>query len=227
MKKNLYLLLLILAGALAGCKKDSQPVQNEKVKKIEVEIPSDPTGGQQPVAGVPQTPGNPDITSRTLNLTVGYSKPVFLDANNDGTSDFTFTTVLVMHDDKSHLYFFANPNTRTESKVLLQQGTELKVNGLWAYPFNQDDAIAPNTTLNNDWNEFGVKPVLLAIDDDKTVNGLWKYKSDKYLGIRLKINGNFHYGWVKISHQQGSEEMQITEFAYQTKSGQAIKAGEK
>jgi hypothetical protein len=59
--------------------------------------------------------------------------------------------------------------------------------------------------------------------------GRWVNVSDRYLGLKFKINGKFHYGWarlnVKVLRGQFKITATLTGFAYETIPGKAIIAG--
>jgi len=72
--------------------------------------------------------------------------------------------------------------------------------------------IAPSTTC---WNSY--------------TNGPWVNVTDRYLGLKFKIDGKFHYGWARLSVQVPAHEMEIvatlTGYAYETIPNKAIIAG--
>lgn len=59
--------------------------------------------------------------------------------------------------------------------------------------------------------------------------GAWVNVSDRYLGLKFKINGKFHYGWARLSVKVIKGQFKITAtltgFAYETTPGKAIIAG--
>jgi hypothetical protein len=59
--------------------------------------------------------------------------------------------------------------------------------------------------------------------------GRWVNVSDRYLGLKFKINGKFHYGWarlnVKVLEGQFKITATLTGYAYETVPGKAIIAG--
>lgn len=57
--------------------------------------------------------------------------------------------------------------------------------------------------------------------------GQWRDVSEKFLGVRFPIDGEIHYGWVRLSIG-GSARLQgvITGYAYETVANQPIAAGE-
>jgi hypothetical protein len=57
--------------------------------------------------------------------------------------------------------------------------------------------------------------------------GSWVNVKNRYLGLRFKINGKFHYGWARLSVQvqKYSTTGILTGYAYETIPGKAIIAG--
>ena len=60
--------------------------------------------------------------------------------------------------------------------------------------------------------------------------GNWARVTNRYLGLKFKINGKTHYGWARLSVQISSDYRQITAtltgYAYETIAGKSIKAGQ-
>ena len=67
------------------------------------------------------------------------------------------------------------------------------------------------------------------------VKGSWYNVQDKYLGVRFEINGQIHYGWVRLSVKRISSIMRfhqhylkvsVKDYAYESTPGKAIAAGD-
>jgi hypothetical protein len=56
-------------------------------------------------------------------------------------------------------------------------------------------------------------------------NGPWHKERDRFLGVKFNVNGETHYGWIRISVSAACEEVQLSEFAYETVANKALKAG--
>ena len=56
-----------------------------------------------------------------------------------------------------------------------------------------------------------------------SARGPWAGVNDKFLGVRFKISGQTHYGWVHVNLHTRT----ITGYAYETNADQPILAGEK
>ncbi|MES2267647.1 MAG: hypothetical protein V4520_12855 [Bacteroidota bacterium] len=219
MKKSL-LICLGLVLALQACKKD-------KIESGPV-ISPDPIE-TAPVVGDTQ-PSSQNIVYRTLNMKVGYNKNIFLDANADGSTDISFSGVLIMHDGKQHLYLSAYGKTSNGNKLFVKKGDGLVNGSLWAYPFNKDEPVeltnANQVTLTAPQQKASIMSVI-STGPQTSVDGLWANKTDKYLGFAIKMNGEPHFGWIKLSHDAATNEIIVSEYAYNKMSGEDIIAGEK
>ena len=62
------------------------------------------------------------------------------------------------------------------------------------------------------------------------VQGNWADVSNRYLGVRFQINGETHFGWVRLNVQINTTKLtvfsRVTGYAYETTPNQAIDAGE-
>lgn len=219
MRKYILLCLSIILS-LQACKKDKNSEG--------IVVPPDPIE-TTPVTGETQ-PSSANIEYRTLNMRVGYKKHIFLDANADGTTDISFSSVLIMHDSKQHLYLSAYGKTNSGNKVFVKKGEDLVNGSLWAYPFNKDEKIEPTEANEVKWTANQQKASIMSIvstGSQTGVEGLWANKTAKYLGFAIKINGEPYFGWIKLSHDTATNEIVFSEYAYSKIPGGDIIAGEK
>jgi hypothetical protein len=222
MKKQLTLLTLcaLLFGA---CKKDNVEKETPKI----ITVPEQET--QQAVVGTPVTTNG--ISYTEMNQQVAYNKFITLDADKNGQNDFYFTSVLIYHDSQAHMYLMASPVSKSGAKLMLDSRQELVMNGMWAAPLNEGTEISATATTNNIWSNFMIKGVALNVIDHgtavKTYQGPWVGTNNKYLATQIVINGQVHYGWVKITQTANEAAITITGFAYNTTAGAKILAGQK
>ncbi len=225
-KKPILFLSLVLIFT-QGCKKEKQA---DELKNEKIEVPDAPENAQ-PVSGTTPapTPGT-TLVYRSLNLQLAYNQPVYLDADADGKADFVFYSVLIQHDDKPHLYLLVSPKSVSGSKVLVQPGPELVVNGAWTSPLEKQITIENKPANGSAWSESMMKGFVYGVSKTATTEermGLWIGKIDKYLGIQFKIAGKTHYGWIRLSHQPGADAITVSDYAYNTLPEQGILAGTK
>jgi hypothetical protein len=209
---------------MPACKK------HETVKEVneKPQLPPDPQEAA-PVSGVtqPETP-NGNIVYRKVNMVVGYNKQISLDVDADGVSDFNFFGQLIYHNEKPHLYLLVTPKTIKGSSVMVQNGEELVINALWSFPLEKETVVRENPVSGCIWTEPLMKAFITGSSKTPTseeYSGLWIGKEQKYMGIRFKLDGKFHYGWVKLSHDKLKDEVTINDYAYSKLPEQGIAAG--
>lgn len=218
------MICLCMICAAAACKKGEQ----KKDTFEKPQLPPDPVE-TTPVSGVlqPDVPGLP-IVRRALNMPLGYNKHISLDVDADGVTDFGFFSQLIMHSNKAYLYLMISPKTVKGSSVMVQDGEEEVVNALWSVPLDQQTEIKALPAEGRIWTAPLMKAFVMSISETsagKEYNGLWIDKKSKYLGIKFKIAGKFHYGWVKLSHTKLTDEVIFEDYAYSKVPEQGIIAG--
>lgn len=137
-----------------------------------------------------------------------------IDLNNDGQVDFTIE---------------ADSSTLTGGKLLLAFGDNLESDGVawakWRSPrygfalkFNSGSSIGGkvNPKIN-----FGQSEPLMSSYEG--VRGFW-LNSRGYLGLRIKIDKEWHYGWARLRVRKASAL--LTAYAYETIANKPIKAGQ-
>ena len=97
-------------------------------------------------------------------------------------------------------------------------------NGGFFYPYalNQSKGIL-TTPASGVWGHNGAAGTNASLNIGNYGGDHWDSVTDKYLGVRFKIGGNVHYGWVKIS-TTGASSMTISSYAYETATDTPIGA---
>src|SRR5215207_3217943 len=167
--------LLVLAYVLFGCEKPSLP---------EPEV-------------------HPAMHYTDLHLAeVKHNEPKSLDINADGTTDFTFSTLLVgdpvLHRDRLQFYATSKLNT-----ALLNNNNDQSP------MLNKTDTIAFAHT-GYEW--FEISAIVLAEKITEMTglpywDGLWKNAAHKYLPVQVRKDGLLYLGWVEISFDILSEKL--------------------
>jgi hypothetical protein len=224
MKKYVLMALSALL-LLQACKKDG----NETPEKPLPVIPPVPVQeSQKAVTGV--TVNNNGIVYTQINQELSYNKFITIDANADGKNDFYFTSVLIYHDEQAHMYLLASPVSKNGGKLQLDEREELVMNGMWAKPMDAGTVINASPAAHTIWSNFMIKGVTLDVIDkgtpDKTFNGPWVGKQDKYLALQIRSDDQVHYGWVRVSHNAGEQRLVLTGYAYNASPAEAINAGQ-
>lgn len=170
---------------------------------------------------------------KILNKTIDslqYNNPLSLDLNQDNEDDYFLTSLLIEENDDPYLYLLINARSVTGNKVLIKNGPELVGNAGWCVPLEENDLIGDTPATGFNWTANLTKGYFLGVkytNDSRTFLGDWIGKKDKYLGLKFKINGMYHYGWIRISHQENQEKLLIADYAYHRESGKSIRAGQK
>jgi Secretion system C-terminal sorting domain len=91
------------------------------------------------------------------------------------------------------------------------------------YPLSQNNPNGVPSAPSSKWGRNGSGVGSLAfINSAAGVFGYWVNQTDKYLGVKFKISGVVHYGWVKMSISADSKTATITSYAYETSADTPI-----
>lgn len=60
---------------------------------------------------------------------------------------------------------------------------------------------------------------------DTFSSGEWLAATDKYVGMRFQQDGNYHYGWVRLSIDATTRTPTLTGFAYESDANASIRTG--
>jgi hypothetical protein len=88
--------------------------------------------------------------------------------------------------------------------------------------------IDPQQTFIRNSYSFGEFMVLVECDQGCSTGGQWANVKNRYLGLKFQIDGETHYGWVRLSTQlvQTHITATLTGYAYETTPGKGIRAGQ-
>lgn len=149
------------------------------------------------------------IIPQTKNTSANY----YLDINNDATADFELR----------YNYFGGGSfGKQLEFYTKGGQAGEIMTNGSGA-------PLALN--VNSDVNSAQVQWVCTfsgccnnALDMlFNTIDFIGK--ADRYIGLRIKLNSKWHYGWVRINIPSDTSKIIIKDYAYESASDIGIKSG--
>ena len=165
-------------------------------------------------------------TAKDFKLTKGG---LFIDLNLDGVPDFN----LGFHSQSSFTY---QDGRYAERKLVLGGKTNASV-----IPSNGSAAsLAPGAVIGpgRKFKDVTVKRVQLVFVEsfesscglrDSSARGNWKNTQSRFLGLKFQINGQTHYGWVRLSVRYFGHNLltaTLLGFAYETNADQAILAGQ-
>ncbi len=160
-------------------------------------------------AQVTYTDINPDavIAATTQSQSVQYD----LDLNNDGTIDFN-----IKHNDYGGF-------KQAEFYTNFGQTGEILSNG-------SGGALALN--LNANINSTLTNWVCTATSSGNSAlfmnaNGAaFPGQQDKFVGLRIKLSGQWHYGWVRLNIPSDTASIVIKDYAYNTMANASVTAGQ-
>jgi hypothetical protein len=144
-----------------------------------------------------------------------------LDLNQDGSADFTFGIELQAHDN----------SVLTQFKVLPTPGNQLVVFDVNdAYSLIKNATIAESLSDKNTTWQFNNAIMLEKREraDGIERQGWWNGSVNQYLGVRVKRNAQYYYGWIELTHQissTGEDQLIVTRTAIETVPNKAINAG--
>ncbi|MFN8283522.1 MAG: hypothetical protein U0U67_09930 [Chitinophagales bacterium] len=188
------------------------------------------------------TTDDPNITVRTLNLTVADSDPGLrdshsdptlrlnspgstetnIDIDNNGVVDFTAVVSYYKPDANNiELYSaFVDASSDSSNKVTCYFVLGDLPMARAKTTSQQMDASAPAY--------YAVYTGLYEKEDGAVIYNFqneFKGQGDKYVGIKFKIGADIHYGWMKINLSADGKSLVIKDVAYDTRANTAITIG--
>lgn len=132
-----------------------------------------------------------------------------LDMNDDGINEYFFNHGNQMGNLVCEIY--SEPTSFTN---------EILVDNAIPTMLNEGDYISSNSSeWLNTYNGVGTNALYFL--------GNWPGAVEKFVAVRFKINGSYHYGWIGIEMPEDSTYIKIKDCAYDGVAGQSIRAGDK
>lgn len=141
-----------------------------------------------------------------------------LDLNGDGITDYEISNDGV----------FSGVTPGTTARVYTENSQSilgLNAGGNYNYPYTlfEGEAIdADATTWITDPNYQTLNWQGCAYTNSQWCDG----QIDKYMGLRINVDGNQHYGWVRMDIPADASSITIKDYAFNTVPGEGILAGE-
>jgi hypothetical protein len=134
-----------------------------------------------------------------------------LDLNNDGTVDFNF-----------HIKSDGAGAVKMSGAATSYNAIAGTYSSPYKYPsvFELDDVIDDGLT----WVSGGTQ-TMASSGYYLNPYGNWFDQTDKYLGVRLNLSGNDHYGWVRLDVSADGHSFTVKDYAYESASATSILAG--
>jgi len=154
-----------------------------------------------------------------------------VDLNNDGKPDFSFPCYQSFYEHTFYVKMMVAPLTGGKAV-----GGARKSVGPYASALASGAKIGPSAHFSSSvgFEQLQVERSSggqsISTSSNYRLVGQWGNKGPKYLGVKFLINGQTHYGWIRMSvtrpnHHASSLNGTITEFAYETTANKAITAG--
>lgn len=155
-----------------------------------------------------------EIEHRSIDALVGYNESYALDVDQDGETDFLFTTSLFEEDDIVHLAYSIYP---------------ARANGVLSLATRVANLPAETSIGNGNPFEKNVDPMVFKIYEveGESWKGDWANVEEGFIGFRLQRDMKYYYGWIKVGFNGTEEKLVVTEMAYHATADQSILAGVK
>lgn len=139
------------------------------------------------------------------------------DINDDGTNDFKLTHMdFVLPNAEADIYSTNTSNSEVLGEV---NPTDFDI----VYALEQNSLI---DSLQTTWLSPDAYQYLGKLYSNGSAPWQWGSATDKYLGIRIMIGNQWHYGWVRINVPSNGGNITLKDYAYESMAGQSILAGE-
>jgi hypothetical protein len=156
-------------------------------------------------------PAAAEIVYTPANVAVGAYYAI--DLNHDGISDFTLKTVPF---DSGHGHF-----------LILALDVPGNAAENYAGPLPIASAIAPPRKFTTSTYYGGLwMGAAFEYGTQQGSWGPWFNVSNKFLGLKLMIDGQVHYGWARVTVSGGIQAV-LTGYAYETIPNRPIRAGQR
>ena len=162
-----------------------------------------------------------EIRYTPVHILVASGATYWIDLNHDGTNDFGLhrrqifggSLLLAVPGDAGVNEVVKAPDGRSDSAAALMVGA----------------AIGPNQkfTSRTSYAYGGFFMALVGSSGSQTFfKGPWKDQINKYVGLKFFVNGEFHYGWARMTVTHDLKWTAVTGFAYETEPNKPIRAGD-
>jgi hypothetical protein len=167
------------------------------------------------------------VTKKTIPINV--FTPALLDFNNDGVADFKFSSYGMNYDHSVNNSFRATPLV-SGAVVGAAGGTR---GGLYASALMRGASVGPSAHFVGAKNQKVILERFYGFEsasDTSKLYGKWgNVGPDRFVGLKFKIDGQTHFGWVRITLDivriNGLKGATITAYAYETIPDKKIVVG--
>jgi hypothetical protein len=156
-------------------------------------------------------PASAKVVYTPATVTIGPNGSYQLDLNHDGAADFALVDFWCSTSCLNNIHATAAPNN-------LVAGFRRNIFVTAAYAL-------PNGALIGPKKRFLAKTAYITGSESW---GYWRNASNRYLGLKFEIKGQYHYGWARLSTvfiNRYTVEAALTGYAYETIPNKAIITG--
>jgi hypothetical protein len=136
----------------------------------------------------------------------------FIDLNNDGTDDFLL----------NHHNSLSNDNYQKIEVGVQYEGAEILCDAsISHFPL----CLSNGEVINSSSSTWFYPSTSMIHMNGNGAEGHWIGVTDKYLGVRLKVAGQWHYGWIRLDVPSNAGSYTVKDYAYNSMPNQQIIAG--
>lgn len=168
-----------------------------------------------------------DITDVNLTPTVNNDLSHFIDLNADGVNDLKINVENYYENYYGYTYEsgFVSANGQNGANLLTRNQTIDGYNYTFGIGLTGGSDIGSTQTIWAGEGDLAGKYVSSYYNTTEEYGDF--LGTERYLGVRFTVQGNTHYGWVRISAAADGKSAIIKDYAYHKLPNTTIKAGEK
>ena len=166
------------------------------------------------------------FTNTWLPMGPGLRGTTDLDLNSDGVVDFTIS---------NYRKFCSSKTSGSCARMVIHVVPRASGNAVWgknssASALGSGVRIGPNGKFQAGHELMGSERQYFGDSSSRYVSaGPWRQATNRYLGVKFKIQGEVHFGWVRIdvAEAQTGVYSAISGYAYETVPNRPILTGQK
>lgn len=168
------------------------------------------------------TPADAEVIFTPANGHIAENQVLSLDINHDGVPDFALFNI-------PHV----GPNSHSFGESFSLRPAP--GNGAWvSNNLSYLAAALPAGVSVGSKAPFHSQQLLMAFAERTDIGyfsgGAWKSATNRFLGLKFRINGEVHYGWARLTvladKYEGSVKATLTGYAYETVANKPILTGQ-
>ncbi|WP_285654151.1 hypothetical protein [Allomuricauda sp. NBRC 101325] len=171
-----------------------------------------PESIEEPQSKIVYTKIEPEFVSQQFGDQFSF------DVNNDNKDDFTIRS-----------YYTGSAGYYDMEIIGTNESGSLSIASWWPYaiPLNVEQEISKLTygqAVYQGWDYSGVASFLIEqCPEGEECSQIW---NGKYLGLRLMVDGDIHYGWLQLDILS-AKDWTVKDFAYNATPDMPINTGQK